>query len=101
MLQQELTSNMSLQIGYIGSEAYHNMFESSPSYNANEQTLAGFDQINPETGQIYTKAERSPFYNGTAQRELGVKYGTPIGGPSALTTWQTRRPAATTHCRSS
>jgi hypothetical protein len=77
MLQQELTSNMSLQIGYVGSEAYHNMFESSPSYNANEQTLAGFNQINPETGQIYTQAERSPFYNGTAQRELGVKYGTP------------------------
>lgn len=77
MLQQELTSNMSLQIGYIGSEAYHNMFESSPSYNANEQTLAGFNQINPKTGQIYTKAERSPFYNGTAQRELGVKFGTP------------------------
>jgi hypothetical protein len=60
----------------VGSEAYH-MFESSPSYNANEQTLAGFNQINPETGQIYTKAERSPFYNGTAQRELGVKFGTP------------------------
>jgi hypothetical protein len=77
MLQQELTSNMSLQIGYVGSEAYHNMFESSPSYNANEQTLAGFGQINPETGQIYTVPERSPFYNGTAQRELGVKYGTP------------------------
>jgi hypothetical protein len=79
MLQQELTSNMSLQIGYVGSEAYHNMFESSPSYNANEQTLAGFNQINPETGQLYTVPERSPFYNGTAQRELGVKYGSPFG----------------------
>jgi hypothetical protein len=79
MLQQELTSNMSLQIGYVGSEAYHNMFESSPSYNANEQTLAGFNQINPETGQLYTVPERSPFFNGTAQRELGVKYGSPFG----------------------
>ena len=79
MLQQELTSNMSLQIGYVGSQAYHNMFESSPSYNANEQTLAGFNQINPETGQLYTVPERSPFYNGTAQRELGVKYGAPFG----------------------
>ncbi len=77
MLQQELNSSMSLQIGYVGSEAYHNMFESSPSYNANEPTLTGFNQINPETGQLYTVPERSPFYNGTAQRELGVKYGTP------------------------
>jgi hypothetical protein len=79
MLQQELSSNMSLQIGYVGSEAYHNMFESSPSYNANEQTLAGFNQINPETGQLYTVPERSPFFNGTAQRELGVRFGSPFG----------------------
>jgi hypothetical protein len=77
MVQQELTPTMSLQIGYIGSHSYHNMFESSPSFNANEQTLAGFNKINPETGQLYTVPERSPYYNGTAQRELGVRYGVP------------------------
>ena len=79
MVQQELGPTMSLQIGYVGSEAYHNMFESSPSFNANEATLAGFNQINPQTGQIYTVPERSPFYNGTAQAQLGVRGGTPHG----------------------
>ena len=79
MVQQELTSTMSLQVGYIGSHSYHNMFESSPSFNANEQTLNGFNQINPETGTPYTVPERSPYYDGTAQRELGVKWGVPHG----------------------
>jgi hypothetical protein len=77
MYQQELTSTMSLQIGYVGSQSYHNMFESSPSYDANQQTLAGFGQINPTTGQLYTTNERRPFYDGTAQRQLGVRYGVP------------------------
>ncbi len=79
MVQQELTSTMSLQVAYIGSHSYHNMFESSPSFNANEQTLNGFNQINPETGMPYTVPERSPYYDGTAQRELGVKWGVPHG----------------------
>ncbi len=55
------------------------MFESSPSYNANERTLAGFGSINPATGKLYTVPERSPYYDGTAQRDLGVKYGVPHG----------------------
>lgn len=77
VVQQELGPSMSLQVGYVGSQAYHNMFESSPSYNANEATLAGFNQINPSTGQLYTIQERSPYFDGTAQRQLGVKYGVP------------------------
>ena len=75
MVQQELSPTLSLQVGYVGSQAYHNMFESSPSFNANEETLAGFGQINPNTGQPYTIPERRPFYDGTAQNQLGVKYG--------------------------
>ena len=78
-VERELTPTMAIQVGYVGSEAYHNMFESSPSFNANERTLAGFNQINPETGELYTDNEREPFYDGTAQRELGVKYGVPHG----------------------
>ncbi len=75
MVQQELGPTMSVQIGYVGSQAYHNMFESSPSFNANEETLAGYNQINPKTNQIYTVPERRPFYDGTAQSQLGVRYG--------------------------
>jgi hypothetical protein len=78
-VQHELSATASLQVGYVGSEAYHNMFESSPSYNANEMTLAGFNTINPKTGVDYTPAERSPYYDGTAQSALGVKYGHPFG----------------------
>jgi hypothetical protein len=77
MYQQELSSTMSLQIGYVGSQSYHNMFESSPSYDANQQTLAGFGQTNPITGKPYTINDRRPFYNGIAQSQLGVKYGVP------------------------
>ena len=77
MMQQQLTPTTSLQIGYVGSESYHNMFESSPSYNANEETLAGFGSNNPKTGVPYTIPERSPYFDGTAQSQLGVKYGVP------------------------
>ncbi len=78
-IQRELSPTASLQVAYVGSEAYHNKFESSPTYNANEETLAGFNTINPVTGNIYTPAERSPFYDGTAQSALGVKDGHAFG----------------------
>jgi hypothetical protein len=71
-LQQELSSSFSLQIGYIGSEAFHNMDESSPSYNANEATVNGF----AEGASI---DDREPYYNGDAQKLWGVKWGHPFG----------------------
>jgi hypothetical protein len=80
-LQQELSPTLSLQIGYIGSEAYHNMFDSSNQFNANEGTLAGFNQINPNTGTTYTLCEREPFCGdagGTAQSLFhlwGISHG--------------------------
>ena len=97
MFQQQLTSTMSLQIGYVGSEAYHNMFESSPSFDSNQQTLRGFNNcatgstilnftpafnctaadFNTATGLPYNTNDRRPFYNGVAQSQLGVKYGVP------------------------
>ncbi len=77
MMQRQLTSSLSLQIGYIGSEAYHNMFDSSNQFNANEITYKGFDQINPATGVGYTSLDRAPYGNGYAQSELGVNYGVP------------------------
>jgi hypothetical protein len=96
-IQRELTPTSSLQVAYVGSQAYHNMFESSPTYNANEETLAGFQQINPNNTTpggsscsglsvatapstcFYTGQQRSPYYDGTAQSQLGVKYGHPFG----------------------
>ena len=96
-VQQELTKTLSLQVGYVGSEAYHNMFDSSPSYNANEETYRGFHEVNPMNTTpgggscagmtypsapgscYYTGPQRSPYYDGTAQSELGVKYGVPHG----------------------
>jgi hypothetical protein len=78
-IQRELSQTTSLQVAYVGSQAYHNMFESSPTFNANEPTLAGFNTINPNTGVNYTTPERSPYFDGTAQSQLGVKYGHPFG----------------------
>ncbi|MGC2297254.1 MAG: TonB-dependent receptor, partial [Acidobacteriaceae bacterium] len=76
--QQELTHSLALQVAYVGSEAYHNMFDSSNQFNANEATLAGFGQINPATGVDYTLPEREPYYDGTAQK-LGLRFGVPHG----------------------
>ncbi len=96
-VQHELTNSLSLQVAYVGSEAYHNMFDSSPSYNANEDTYRGFNQVNPNnttpgggscagmtyptapSSCYYTDPQRAPFYDGTAQSQLGVKYGKPFG----------------------
>ncbi len=103
-VQQEVTPTMSLQIAYVGSQAYHNMFDSSPSYDTNQPTLYGFNQVNPKHvttgGQscatypqgtlpvghagvpsecLYTSSERSPWFDGTAQSQLGLKFGTPYG----------------------
>ncbi len=38
MVQQQLSSSASLQIGYIGSHGIHNMFDSSNQANPNQQT---------------------------------------------------------------
>ncbi len=103
-VQQEITSSMSLQVAYVASQSYHNMFDSSPSYNTNQPTLNGFSRVNPNhvtttgascstyplgvlpVGQpgvpsecLYTQSERSPWYNGTAQSQLGVKGGAAYG----------------------
>jgi hypothetical protein len=78
-VQQQLNSTMSLQIGYVGSHGIHNMFDSSNQASPNQQTIAGFDQINPETGVTYTQSERRPYFDGTAQRELGVTFGHAFG----------------------
>jgi Carboxypeptidase regulatory-like domain/TonB dependent receptor len=78
-IQQQFSSTMSLQIGYVGSHGIHNMFDSSNQASPNQQTIAGFNQINPETGATYTQSERRPYFDGTAQRELGVTYGHPFG----------------------
>ena len=86
-LQQEISSSASLQVGYVGSHGIHNMFDSSNQANPNQQTLAGFDcsaagpscnvPIDPDTKLPYTVFERDPYYDGTAQRDLGVNFGVP------------------------
>ncbi|MGD0890725.1 MAG: TonB-dependent receptor [Terracidiphilus sp.] len=78
-VQQELSPTATFQVAFVGAQAYHNMFDSSPTFNTNEETLAGFETINPNTGVDYTAAERSPYYDGTAQSQLGVKFGKPFG----------------------
>src|SRR5579883_2011315 len=83
-LQQEITPTLSLQIGYVGSHGVHNMFDSSNQFDPNQQTIAGFDQINPNTGVTYTQNERRPFFNGTAQRQLGLTFGKPFGWTQSL-----------------
>jgi outer membrane receptor protein involved in Fe transport len=70
-VQQQLTPGMSLQIAWVGSQAYHNMFDSSNQFNPNEPTLTGFTQG-------YSQNQRKPYYDGTAQK-LGVKFGVPHG----------------------
>ncbi|HEY6447615.1 MAG TPA: TonB-dependent receptor [Acidobacteriaceae bacterium] len=77
-VEQQLTNSLALQVAYVGSEAYHNMFDSSNQYNANEATVAGFDQINPATGVDYTYDDRRPYNNGDAQK-LGVHNGYAFG----------------------
>jgi hypothetical protein len=94
MIQQQLSSSASLQIGYVGSHGIHNMFDSSNQANPNQQTLAGFNcsgapvgcnlPIDPQTGQPYTLDERYPYFDGTAQANLGVKFGAPFGWTQSL-----------------
>jgi hypothetical protein len=96
MLEQRLSGSSSLQVGYIGSHGIHNMFDSSNQANPNQQTIAGFDcvksgapvgcvePIDPLTHAPYTLNERQPFFDGTAQRFLGVRLGSPFGWTQSL-----------------
>jgi hypothetical protein len=94
MIQHELSSSAALQIGYVGSHGIHNMFDSSNQANPNQQTIAGFNcsgapvgcnlPIDPQTGQPYTLNERYPYYDGTAQADLGVNFGAPFGWTQGL-----------------
>jgi outer membrane receptor protein involved in Fe transport len=96
MIQQQLTNSAALQIGYVGSHGIHNMFDSSNQANPNQQTIAGFNcvasgapvgcnlPIDPQTGLPYTTDERYPYYDGTAQADLGVNFGAPFGWTQSL-----------------
>ena len=91
MIEQQLTPSTSLQVGYVGSHGIHNMFDSSNQADPNQQTIAGFDcvasgapvgcvePIDPVTHAPYTLNERRPYFDGTAQQFLGVKFGVPHG----------------------
>jgi hypothetical protein len=93
-MQQELSRSASLQIGYIGSHGVHNMFDSSNQANPNQQTIAGFNcssapvgcvlPIDPATGLAYTQFEREPYFDGTAQKYLGVTFGGAFGWAQSL-----------------
>jgi hypothetical protein len=91
-VEHQFSPTLALQVAYVGSEAYHNMFDSSNQFQSNQQTVAGFEQINPNnptyltTGNIadsyYTVCEREPLCGdqyGTAQSLFGVRFGTPHG----------------------
>jgi hypothetical protein len=94
MLQQQFGPKTSLQIGYVGSHGIHNMFDSSNQASPNQQTINGFNcssapidcvlHIDPATGLPYTEFERMPYYDGTAQANLGVTYGHPFGWTQSL-----------------
>ena len=77
-VEQQMTATSSLRLQYVGSHGLHNMFDSSNQASPNQPTLAGFNQINPATGLMYTQNDRRPYYNGVAQ-QLGVNYGSPFG----------------------
>ncbi len=92
-IEQRLSGSATLQIGYIGSHGVHNMFDSSNQANPNQQTIAGFDctapvactpPIDPATGLPYTLNEREPYFDGTAQKYLGVNFGGPFGWTQSL-----------------
>ncbi|MGC1783972.1 MAG: TonB-dependent receptor [Acidobacteriaceae bacterium] len=83
-VQQQLTPSTSLQISYVGSHGIHNMFDSSNQANNNQQTLRGFDQNIPGTTTPFTIFDRQPYYNGDAQRYLGLTYGHPFGWTQAF-----------------
>ena len=77
-MQQEITPTLSLQMSYVASKGTHNMFDSSNQADPNQQTLAGFNTIDPITNKnVYSINDRRPYYNGVAQT-LGVKYGHPF-----------------------
>jgi TonB dependent receptor len=94
MLEQQLSNSATIQFGYVGSHGVHNMFDSSNQANPNQQTIAGFNcsgapigcnlPIDPQTNQPYTLFERYPYYNGTAQADLGVNFGAPFGWTQGL-----------------
>ena len=81
-VEHQVSETLALQVAYVGSEAYHNMFDSSNQFQSNQQTVAGFEQINPNTGVNYTVCEREPLCGdagGTAQSLFGTRFGVAHG----------------------
>ncbi len=81
-VEHQVSPTLAVQASYLGSEAYHNMFDSSNQFQSNQQTVAGFNQINPNTGVNYTVCEREPLCGdagGTAQSLFGTRFGVPHG----------------------
>jgi len=89
-IERQISPTLAVQVAYVGSEAYHNMFDSSNQFQSNQQTVAGFNQpnpINPNYGDgkpdsWYTVCEREPLCGdqyGTAQSLFGTRFGVPHG----------------------
>ena len=55
-VEHQLTSTMTVEVGYIGNKGTHGFAGDGPTYNANEKSIVGFGTgVNPDT--------RRPFFN--------------------------------------
>jgi hypothetical protein len=86
-IQQEITPSLALQIAYVGTHGFHNMFDSSNQFDPNQATINGFNEVNTinpaNPGDLFTYNNRQPYFDGDAQ-VLGVTYGHPFGWTQSL-----------------
>ena len=90
-VQRQLTSNMSIEIAYIGNKGTHTFNTDGPSYNPNAPAVGGGTNIitcaTPTTcapsGFVPTvpQANRRPFFAGGVPSFTYPGYTTPLGAP--------------------
>src|SRR6266403_244343 len=60
-VQRQLTSSISLEVGYVGSKGTHGFAGNGPNYDVNPVSMALYGVIDPNTGQTFDQNLRRPL----------------------------------------
>ena len=60
-VQRQVTNTISAEVAYVGNKGSHGFSGDGPNYDINPVSMFGYKTIDPNTGVLYTAAERRPL----------------------------------------
>jgi hypothetical protein len=60
-VQRQVTNTISAEVAYVGNKGSHGFSGDGPNYDINPVSMFGYQTIDPNTGVLYTAAQRRPL----------------------------------------